>query len=762
MKVLYVEDNPLDSELTLREFRKNAPHIILDVARTYREAMERLENSPAYDLMLTDLRLPDGGGFELLTHVREQGYRMAVVVITGQGDEETAVAVMKAGADSFVVKRQDYLNQLALTLEGAFENYQDEVARRSRFLRVLYMDQSLVENEQTQRHFALHAQNIQLDIIFTVSELYRRLFEGSGSSEFDVLLLDYRLDNLEALELLKELRQVRRIDIPIVLVTSHGDQEVAAQALRLGASDYVVKTEGYLYRLPGLLENAYHHTQLLREQAALRASEERFRSLIENSADGILVTDGDFVIRYASPSCSRLLGYTLDDFNGAKILDLTAPEDIPGIQKILSQMLQEPGQPVQVEMRVRNSRGEWRRLEATCVNLLQENAVQGIVCNFRDITERYLAEERIHRQVQRLQALREIDTAITSGLGLRQILDLILLHATAQLGVHAADILLYAPETQEFYFGAERGFIHTTNRGVRLSLGQDVAGKAALERRMIHLFDLNETSYPISTSFRDLYLRPEAFQAYGVAPLVAKREIKGLLEIAHRAPLKPDLEWFNFWETLSGQAAIAIDNDQLVEGLVKTNMQLELAYDQTLQGWVRLLDLRDMETGDHTQRLIWMTEKLAQRLGVSGEAMEHIHRGALLHDIGKIGVPDGILHKPGSLTEEEWAQMRKHPQIAFEMLSRVDYLRPVLDIPYGHHEKWDGTGYPRGLKGEEIPLAARIFAVVDVFDALSYDRHYRQAWERERVLEHIKFLSGSHFDPRVVDAFFELIHEGTI
>jgi response regulator RpfG family c-di-GMP phosphodiesterase len=244
--------------------------------------------------------------------------------------------------------------------------------------------------------------------------------------------------------------------------------------------------------------------------------------------------------------------------------------------------------------------------------------------------------------------------------------------------------------------------------------------------------------------------------------LVAKREIKGLLEIAHRAPLKPDLEWFNFWETLSGQAAIAIDNDQLVEGLVKTNMQLELAYDQTLQGWVRLLDLRDMETGDHTQRLIWMTEKLAQRLGVSGEAMEHIHRGALLHDIGKIGVPDGILHKPGSLTEEEWAQMRKHPQIAFEMLSRVDYLRPVLDIPYGHHEKWDGTGYPRGLKGEEIPLAARIFAVVDVFDALSYDRHYRQAWERERVLEHIKFLSGSHFDPRVVDAFFELIHEGTI
>lgn len=759
LKVLYVEDNPLDSDLTQRELRKNAPHFILEIAGNCQEARARLENHPAYDIMLTDLHLPDGGGFELLSYVRENNLPIAVVVITGQGDEETAVAVMKAGADSFVVKRQNYWEQLAPVLEGAYKSYQEEIARRSRVLRVLYMDQSVIENEQTRLHFSLHAPHIVLEVVFTLRELYNRLFDPKDATQFDVLLLDYRLDNLEALELLKELRQVRRIDMPIVLVTSHGDQEVAAQALRLGASDYVVKTEGYLYRLPGLLENAYHHAQLLREQAALRASEERFRSLIEHSADGILVVNEDFLIQYASPSCKHVLGYSAEDLLGNQLLDRIFSEDLARVRAVLSQALQKPGYPLPVEFRIQDNQQQWMRVEATCNNLLPESAVHGIVINFRDITERYLAEERIHRQVRRLQALREIDAAITSGLGLRQILDLILLHVTAQLGIHAANIFLYDPQTQEFYFGAERGFLRTTHTQTRLALGQDFAGRAALERRMICLFDLAKVDFAIPPAFRDFYLQPEGFQGYIAAPLIAKREIKGVLEIAHRSPLEPDAEWLNFLEMLAEQAAIAIDNDQLVEGLVRTNTQLELAYDQTLQGWVRLLDIRDMETGDHTQRLIRMTEKLAQRLGINDERLEHIRRGVLLHDIGKMGVPDRILHKPGPLNEEEWQEMRRHPQIAYEMLSQVDYLRPVLDIPYCHHEKWDGTGYPRGLKGEEIPLAARIFAVVDVFDALSYDRHYRRAWDRQQVLEHIRFLSGSHFDPRIVDAFLEMIQQ---
>jgi putative nucleotidyltransferase with HDIG domain len=211
---------------------------------------------------------------------------------------------------------------------------------------------------------------------------------------------------------------------------------------------------------------------------------------------------------------------------------------------------------------------------------------------------------------------------------------------------------------------------------------------------------------------------------------------------------------------LARQAAIAIDNTELFNGLQRSNAELVLSYDTTLEGWSRALELRDRETEGHTQRVTEMTLRLARALGMSDKELSHARRGALLHDIGKMGVTDAILLKPGPLTDEEWDIMRQHPQFAYEMLSPIAYLRPALDIPYCHHEKWDGTGYPRGLKGEEIPLAARIFAVVDVWDALRSDRPYRPAWPKEKALEHIRAGSGTHFDPKVVEAFLEMTEGG--
>lgn len=172
--------------------------------------------------------------------------------------------------------------------------------------------------------------------------------------------------------------------------------------------------------------------------------------------------------------------------------------------------------------------------------------------------------------------------------------------------------------------------------------------------------------------------------------------------------------------------------------------------------WVIFYITRDKQTGDHTKQVTEMTLRIAQGLGVKEEELVHIRRGALLHDIGKMGIPDNILLKPGPLTDEEWGIMKQHPIYAYELLNSIEYLRPALDIPYCHHEKWDGTGYPRGLKGEEIPLSARIFAVVDVWDALISDRPYRPAWLKEKALEHIRFLSGIHFDPKVVDMFLKM------
>lgn len=191
--------------------------------------------------------------------------------------------------------------------------------------------------------------------------------------------------------------------------------------------------------------------------------------------------------------------------------------------------------------------------------------------------------------------------------------------------------------------------------------------------------------------------------------------------------------------------------------LQEANAQLLAAYEATIAGWSRALDLRDHETEGHSRRVTELTEKLAMALGMSGEEIMHLRRGALLHDMGKIGIPDSILHKPDKLTDEEWVIMRKHPQLAYDMLHTVEYLHPALEIPLNHHEKWDGTGYPRGLKGEAIPLSARLFAVVDVWDALTSDRPYRKAWSEEEALNYIREQSGKHFDPQVVELFFKLI-----
>ena len=242
-------------------------------------------------------------------------------------------------------------------------------------------------------------------------------------------------------------------------------------------------------------------------------------------------------------------------------------------------------------------------------------------------------------------------------------------------------------------------------------------------------------------------------------PLIAKGNLVGTLSVSFRHPFSADQDWLDFFESIAGQAAIAVDSGKSFEDLQRTNLGLKLAYETTIEGWSHALDLRDKETEGHTLRVTEMSLKLAWMAGMNDEELVHMRRGALLHDIGKMGIPDAILLKPDKLTDEEWVVMRKHPIYAYELLLPIPYLRPALDIPYRHHEKWDGSGYPRGLKGEQIPLAARLFAVVDVWDALRSDRPYRQGWPDEKVREHIQALAGTHFDPKAVELFLRILNE---
>ena len=371
-----------------------------------------------------------------------------------------------------------------------------------------------------------------------------------------------------------------------------------------------------------------------------------------------------------------------------------------------------------------------------------------------DVTERTRAAAEIQRHLGRISSLRAIDMAMTDSLDLPFTLGVVLKQVTNQLAVDAAQVLVFNEHTQMLEYAAGSGFRGSATGNASLRLGEGHAGRAALERRLVRSSDLGQ-----EIVFRVSLVAEEHFVASYAMPLIAKGNLRGVLEVFHRSPLTPNAEWLNYLETLAGQTAIAIDNSLLFTGLQRSNGALILAYDTTIEGWSRALDLRDKETEGHSKRVTALSLKLARALGMDDTLLIHARRGALLHDIGKMGVPDAILLKPGPLTDEEWVIMRKHPTFAHDLLAPIDHLRPALDIPYCHHEKWDGSGYPRGLVGDRIPLAARIFAVVDVWDALISDRPYRPAWSEERTRAHVKALSGTHFDPMVVDAFLALLSD---
>ena len=383
-----------------------------------------------------------------------------------------------------------------------------------------------------------------------------------------------------------------------------------------------------------------------------------------------------------------------------------------------------------------------------------ERLLMTIAGNLATALEKLRLYEETSRQLEFVKVLRKIDMSISSSLDLHPTLQIILEQVLKQLRVDAADILLLNPHSQLLNYQTGLGFRTNVLQYTMLPLGEGLAGKAALERKIIQIPDLSKDQGVMAKEIR---LANEDFISYLSVPLISKGMVKGVLEIFSRTSLSPGQEWLEQVEILARQAAIAIDNISLYDDLQSSNQELVLAYDATIVGWSKALDLRDQETEGHTQRAVETTLKIARKLNISDHEMVHIRRGALLHDIGKMGIPDDILRKPGSLSEEEWEIMRKHPQYAFEMLAPISYLKPAIDIPYCHHEKWDGSGYPRGLKGEMIPLSARIFAVVDVYDALTSDRPYRKAWTREKAIAYIREQSGKHFDPKVVDVFLELI-----
>ena len=351
---------------------------------------------------------------------------------------------------------------------------------------------------------------------------------------------------------------------------------------------------------------------------------------------------------------------------------------------------------------------------------------------------------------QEAETLRQATAALSTSLDLDQVLESIL--TSLKQVVHYDSASVFLLEGDHLIVRIVDGNIKADNLLGRSFPANDPLFQEVKEKRLPIILE-DASADPRFVGWGDT----SAVRGWMSVPLITRGEVIGFITLDNYEYAAYSQEAASMAQAFAHQAAAAIENARLFKGIQSSLEELNQAYESTIEGWSRAMDLRDKETEGHTLRVTIMTTELAQAMGIGGDQLMHIRRGALLHDIGKMGVPDRILLKPDNLSDDELLVMRQHPKFAYDMLSPIDYLHPALEIPYSHHERWDGKGYPRGLKAREIPLAARLFSVVDVWDALTSDRPYRSAWTQNEAIEYIKELSGEHFDPEIVDMFVKMI-----
>jgi response regulator RpfG family c-di-GMP phosphodiesterase len=814
LKLLLIEDSDDDASLLLRELNRAGYEVDFERVETAEELQSALSHQ-SWDLVICDYSLPKLNAPRALSILQAGGYDLPFIIVSGTIGEETAVEALIAGAHDFIIKgslsrlipavqrelkdaetrrkqreADEALRESNARFRSLFENtpvsiWEEDFSDVKTYLDGLTAkDQQLNLEDYINKHPMVLMECMSLVKIIDVNQASLKLFGARNKEELlNNIEVTFDIDSINTFkqELLAVFQGISQMEMEVVIKTLDGQRRDAKLGWAV-APGHETNFSRVLISLVDITERKRREkeleaivsvSQVLRTVKTLQELTDRLMeestSLVKAEAGGIwlhdpasgritLTADRDWV-RGASPSPQGTALATWVIREGRAIVsreffsDQTIPDEC---RRDLSHGMGGACIPLHASDRVIGALfvtlRQPRELSTDEIHLLNTLAEIG-----GSAIHRMRLLEQSMKQVDRLSSLRAIDLAISNSLDLRVSINTVLEQVIAQLGVDATCVLLMKTDTSRLEYYDGRGFRTRGITSTSLRPGEDFAGHAMLEKKIIHERNLKTTG---ERFVRRNLLTEEEFISYFGVPLIAKGEVKGVLEIFHRAELNVDMDWLNFLDSLGWQTAIAVDNSLLFERIQRSNFDLELAYTATIEGWSRALDLRDKETEGHTQRVTEMTVKLARRMGVSENQIVNIRRGSLLHDIGKMGVPDSILLKPGPLDEEETRIMRRHPQLAFDLLAPISYLQLALEIPFCHHEKWDGTGYPRGLRGEQTPLSARIFAVADVWDALTSDRPYRNAWSPEEAIEYIRENSGAHFDPQVVEIFLrELIKQ---
>lgn len=504
-------------------------------------------------------------------------------------------------------------------------------------------------------------------------------------------------------------------------------------------------------RIVGASKVARDITERKQSEEALRRSEAEARrlALVASRTDNVvIITDAAGRIEWVNEGFARITGYALEEVVGRRPGSFlqgvgTDPETV---RRIRARLAAGEGFTGEILNYSKSGREYWLAMD---IQPIRDEA--GALTNFiaieSDITDRKRAEAELRQaHVELTRARDQLEERVRVR--------------TSELAAQSETLRRAEEDYRGIFENAVEGIYQST------AGGRYVRANPALAR-MLGYAGPDELIAEMGDIGRQLYTDPGRREEF--CRLVDERgSVSGFESRVRRKDGRV------IWISENARAARSGDDGVVrYEGIVADiterrraeteiralNTELASAYDATIEGWAKALDLRDKETEGHTRRVTEMSLRLGRALGLGDEDLVHIRRGALLHDIGKLGVPDAILLKQGPLTDEEWVVMRRHPSNARDWLHTIPVLRPALEIPYSHHERWDGTGYPQGLAGEAIPLAARLFAAVDVWDALRSDRPYRAAWPEDRVRDHLKSLAGTHLDPLVVATLLRMLDE---